>query len=53
MNIINFKKIKGIFDLVCVVEGWINLCVYLWFLMKTEWLIIEVIITLLKYVNNF
>jgi hypothetical protein len=28
MNIINFKKIEGIFDLVCVVEGWMNLRFY-------------------------
>jgi hypothetical protein len=34
MNIINFLKIEGIFDLVCVVEGWMNLCFYLCFLMK-------------------
>jgi hypothetical protein len=52
MNIINFKKIEGIFDLVCVVEGGMNLRFYFLF-MKKEWLIIEVIITLLKYVNNF
>jgi hypothetical protein len=26
------KKIKGIFDLVCVVEGWMNLRFYLRFL---------------------
>jgi hypothetical protein len=25
MNIIIFKKIEGIFDLVCVVEVWMNL----------------------------
>jgi hypothetical protein len=34
MNIINFKNFKGIFDLVCVVEGWMNLRFYLCFLWK-------------------
>jgi hypothetical protein len=32
MNITNFKKLEGIFDLVCIVEGWMNLCFYLRFL---------------------
>jgi hypothetical protein len=49
MNIINFKKFEGIFDLVCVVECLMNLHFY----EKKKWLIIEVIITVLKYVNNF
>jgi hypothetical protein len=34
MNIINLKKFEGIFDLVCVVEGWMNLCFYLHFYEK-------------------
>jgi hypothetical protein len=53
MNIINFKNFEGIFDLVCVVEGWMNLRFYLCFLWKKESLIIKGIVTLLNYVNNF
>jgi hypothetical protein len=39
MNIINFKKFKGIFDLVRVVEVWKNLCFYLRFYAKKEGMI--------------
>jgi hypothetical protein len=47
MNIINFKFFEGIFDLVCVMEGWMNLRFYLRFFMKKS------VITLLKYVTIF
>jgi hypothetical protein len=36
MNIINFKILEGIFDLVCVVEVWMNLHFYLHFYTKKE-----------------
>jgi hypothetical protein len=36
MNIIHFKKFEGIFDLVCVVEVWMNLCFHLHLCMQKE-----------------